>query len=248
LYIYFSHFFVIQGLSLMKIGLLCDIHGNHLALHAALNAAAAADVECLLVGGDLVGYYFEPLRVWEMLRTWDFHAVRGNHEDMLERAYVDPTFLATVDARYGSGLRVTIEQFSSDNISLLLKLPTQLHIQLNNCSILLCHGSPWDNNKYVYPDAPQELLDNCASSKYDFVILGHTHYPMIKKVGNTVIVNPGSVGQPRNRVLGAHWALLDTDTRTINLHCEQYDASSLVKEAKKRHPDIPYLSEILEKK
>lgn len=230
----------------MKIGLICDIHGNHLALQAVLNAAAIAEVEYLLVGGDLVGYYFEPRRVWDMLQNWDFYAVRGNHELMLERAYADPSFLATVDTRYGSGLRLAIEQFSPDCLASLWELPSQLNFQLDSCNILLCHGSPWDTNQYIYPDASMQLLDRCAKSQCTFVVLGHTHYPMIKKVGQTVIVNPGSVGQPRNRVLGAHWALLDTKTQRITLRCETYDATSLVAEAKKRHPDIPYLSKILE--
>ena len=67
----------------MKLGLLGDIHSNNLALQAVLAAASSSGVEKLLITGDLVGYYYAPLEVLEMLQPWDRHIVRGNHEDML---------------------------------------------------------------------------------------------------------------------------------------------------------------------
>ncbi len=229
----------------MKLALLADIHGNHHALQAVLDAASGAGVERLLVAGDLIGYYFEPLRVWEMLQQWDFWAVRGNHEDMLEKTFADPDFLSVVDARYGTGLRMAIDQFPAAELSTLLQLPDTLDVQVGSCRIKLCHGSPWDTEQYIYPDAPAAMLERCASSNHEVVVLGHTHHPMQCEVGGTVVVNPGSVGQPRNRVPGAHWALLDTETSTVELRVEQYDMLPILDECHRRHPELPYLSEVL---
>ena len=229
----------------MKLALLADVHGNYLALRAVLDAANAAGVEKLLVAGDLVGYYFEPFKVWEALGDWDFLAVRGNHENMLKRAYRDPNFLAEVESRYGSGLRVAIEQFSAAQLSLLWELPQTQTIQVDDCSIQLCHGSPWDTDQYIYPDACAALLERCARVGYNVVVLGHSHYPMLHEVGRTLVVNPGSVGQPRNRVSGAHWGLLDTDDCTVELRVERYDMTALISDCRQRHPELPYLSEIL---
>jgi putative phosphoesterase len=229
----------------MKLALLADIHGNYLALRAVLDAAISSGVERLLVAGDLVGYYFEPFKVWGALNEWDFLAVRGNHENMLEKAYNDPHFLAEVDARYGSGLRVAIKQFPASQLSLLWQLPKAQTIQVDACRIQLCHGSPWDTDQYIYPDASTDLLERCATSDHDVVVLGHSHYPMLHEVGRTLVVNPGSVGQPRNRVSGAHWGLLDTDTRTVELRVEPYDMAALISDCRRRHPELPYLSEIL---
>lgn len=232
----------------MKLALLGDIHGNADALRAVLGAAASYGVDELLITGDLVGYYFAPREVLELLQPWRRHVVRGNHEDMLNVARSDPGFLAQVDARYGSGLRAAIEQLNEEQLDELCSLPHPLQLEIDGCRILLCHGAPWDNDRYVYPDAQAELLDQCAVQEFDLVVLGHTHYPMQRRIGNTLVVNPGAVGQPRNRQPGAHWALFDTDTRHLEFHCEQYDASDLVQKCRQRHPELPYLAEVLTRK
>ncbi|MFZ3018225.1 MAG: YfcE family phosphodiesterase [Gallionella sp.] len=232
----------------MKLALFGDIHGNAAALRTVLAAAAVFRVDALLITGDLVGYYFSPQEVLELLRPWSRHVVRGNHEDMLRAARSDSGFLAQVDARYGSGLRAAIEQLNDEQLDELCSLPHPLACEFDGCRVLLCHGAPWDNDRYVYPDVPVESLDRCAVQEFDLVVLGHTHYPMQHRFGDTLVVNPGSVGQPRNRQPGAHWALFDTDTRHLEFHCEQYDASDLVQECQQRHPELPYLAEVLTRK
>lgn len=202
----------------------------------------------LLIAGDLVGYYFEPLRVWEMLYTWEHHLVRGNHEEMLARAVSEQNFLPQVEARYGTGLRCAIEQLGAGRLAMLGGLPNVRDLQIGGSRILLCHGSPWDTDQYVYPNAPVALLDRCAVREFDLVLLGHTHYPMKHQIGRTLLVNPGSVGQPRNSVQGAHWALYDTDAHTVDFHVESYDMTALISECRRRHPDLPYLSEVLLRK
>lgn len=231
----------------MKIGLLGDIHGNYRALEAVLSAADRFGVELLLLTGDLVGYYDSPLAVLKMLNVWSYHMVRGNHEDMLKKARYDDLFLAEVDAKYGKGLRSAIEQLSDEQINILCNLPHPLYLEIDTCRVLLCHGSPWDINQYVYPDAESELLEKCGEQKYDLVVLGHTHYPMVHSVGKTLIVNPGSVGQPRNGKHGAQWAIFDTTTRQVEFHSQYYDTADLVYECKKRNPDLPYLVDVLKR-
>lgn len=231
----------------MKLALIGDIHGNHLALQAVLAAASSSGVEKLLVTGDLVGYYYAPLKVLDLLRPWDRYTVRGNHEDMLNIARSDHEFLAQVDARYGTGLRTAMEQLSAQHLDELCDLPHPLELVIGGCRILLSHGTPWDVDCYVYPDAQQDLLERCAIQEFDLVVLGHTHYPMQQQIGKTQVVNPGSVGQPRNRQ-GAHWAIFDTASRNLEFRRELYDSSALVRECRHRHPELPYLSEVLIRK
>lgn len=232
----------------VKLALMGDIHGNDSALQAVLAAAASSGVKKLLITGDLVGYYYAPLNVLEQLQSWDRHVVRGNHEDMLITARSDPEFLTQVDARYGTGLRTAIEQLSEQQIDELCSLPHPLELMIDGCRILLCHGAPWDNDCYVYPDAQPALLERCAMQEFDLVVMGHTHYPMQQMLGGTRVVNPGSVGQPRNRRPGAHWALFDTVSQSLEFRQEQYDSSVLVQECQQRHPELPYLAEVLIRK
>jgi putative phosphoesterase len=229
----------------MKIGLLGDIHGNYRALEAVLSAADTFGVELLLLTGDLVGYYDSPLAALNMLNVWSYHMVRGNHEDMLKKARYDDVFLAEVDAKYGTGLRSAIEQLTDKQLDELCNLPHPLELEIEGCKILLCHGAPWDNNHYVYPDAKPKLLARCAIQDYDLIVLGHTHYPMSYRTGKTLVVNPGSVGQPRNGQPGAHWAIFDTKTHNLEFCNEAYDYCALVQECKEKTPELPYLAKIL---
>ena len=231
----------------MRIGLLGDVHGNHRALKAVLSVASISGLESLLITGDLVGYYDAPLAVLDMLRSWKYYLVRGNHEDMLKTARYDDDFLTKVDAKYGAGLRSAIEQLTDKQLDELCNLPHPLELEIDSCKILLCHGAPWDNNQYVYPDAKPELLERCAQQEYDLIVLGHSHYPMSHRIGKTLVVNPGSVGQPRNGQPGAHWAIFDTETHNLQLCKEEYDYSALVYECKQRNPELPYLVDVLKR-
>jgi len=66
-----------------------------------------------------------------------------------------------------------------------------------------------------------------------------------KQFEKKTFVNPGSVGQPRDRKVGAAWALLDSDSGVVDFKRERYDMTSIVEEAREINPDLPYLSEVL---
>ncbi len=225
--------------------MLGDIHGNALALRNVLLAAEKQQVEALLITGDLVGYYFRPLEVLKLLEPWSRCAVRGNHEDMLSVARSNPSFLTKVNARYGSGLHAAIEQLSGLQLDELCALPHPTEIEIEKYKILLCHGSPWSTEEYIYPDADKNLLKRCSDTGFDVIVHGHTHYPAKHVIGKTLLVNPGSVGQPRNRQPGAHWAIFDAKTGELQFRCEGYDPTQIMEECAQKNPELPYLAEML---
>lgn len=233
----------------MKLGLLGDIHANHLALSAVLSAATRQGVECLLITGDIVGYYFFPREVLTFLEPWSKFMVRGNHEDMLHRSMTDVGELASITLRYGSGIQLALDQLSEKECEKLTELPHPLALTLGGRNILLCHGAPTDINKYIYPNSDLTAIKNHVTESTDLVVLGHTHYPMLRQLSDTTrLVNPGSVGQPRNGCTGACWASYDTENNKVTLHCEDYDHSQVQNEARIRHPELPYLAEVLSRK
>jgi putative phosphoesterase len=229
----------------MRVAILADIHGNDRALEAVLAAVRREDIDYLMICGDLIGYYFAPVRVLEMLRPWRKEIVRGNHEDMLALVRRHPNELARVENTYGSGLRVALESLSESEIEELIALPRTASVDIDGYKVLLCHGAPWDTDEYVYPDSKDDLLERCVVTGYAAVIMGHTHYPMLRDVNGVRLINPGSVGQPRNRRPGADWAVLDTSSGVVALKHETYDVMPLCIEAKERNPEIPYLHEVL---
>lgn len=229
----------------MRLAVLGDVHANHLALRAVLDAARDHGVDQLLVTGDLVGYYFWPRETLELLGAWKSIVVRGNHEDMLCEARRKPETLDIVERKYGSGLRIALDTLSEPQLRWLEDLPHPLELSLDGRRIQLCHGTPWDVDEYLYPDAAEEKLARCASGQFDWVLLGHTHYAMERQHGHTRIVNPGSVGQPRDRKPGAHWALLDTEKNSIAHHCESYDTAWIADQCQRLQPEMPYLWKVL---
>lgn len=232
----------------MRIAVLGDIHGNVLALAAALSGARREGVDALCITGDYVGYYYHPKEIFSLLEPWTKYMVRGNHEDMLMRAASDEEFLASCTARYGNGLRCALDTLDAVCVASLGALPERLELELDGRRILLAHGAPWDTDEYLYPDATDALWARVADEGADFVFLGHTHHRLIRQVGTTTVINPGSVGQPRDRNDGACWALLDTATSAIQHFAEPYDVSAVIDEAHRFDPDLPYLSEVLNRR
>jgi putative phosphoesterase len=231
----------------MKIGLLGDIHGNIFALISVLNAVRQKNIDTLLITGDFVGYYFWPAEVFEILKPYNVVAVRGNHDRMLEKATNDESYLLKMSKKYGSGINIALDQMDEKKIEWLNHLPDSLEYETKDGSILLCHGSPWDGDEYVYPDLESKLLRRYATLNVKWVVQGHTHYPMHKKIGDITIINPGSVGQPRNRQPGAHWAMLDTNSQNVEFFCEQYNVNKVIEESNRRHPELPYLANVLDR-
>lgn len=228
----------------MKVALLADIHGNAGALDAVLHAARAAGAARLLVAGDLVGYYYAPRRVLELLDDWQWDCVRGNHEDMLKSWRRDED-RERIRRKYGSGLEIACEQLNSDALDMLESLPHPLTLEVAGESATICHGAPWDLDEYVYPDAPEEKSTLLAGHGGALVVYGHTHYPVVWRVDGTIVVNPGSVGQARDRIPGACWAMWDTDDGSVVLGRETYDVSEVRAEARRRDPALPYLADVL---
>tara|TARA_B100001093_G_scaffold507414_1_gene567948 strand:- start:943 stop:1641 length:699 start_codon:yes stop_codon:yes gene_type:complete len=232
----------------MNIGILGDIHGNHIALESVLRKAKIMNVKKLLITGDLVGYYYNIKEVLDLLDPWDWVSVRGNHEDMLKECIRNNNNFTKIEKKYGSSLRRTADHITEKQLDMLINLPHPKELDIEGSKILLCHGSPWDNNQYIYPDSDFDTLERCAIKNYNIVILGHTHYPMIKLIKSVQIVNPGSVGQSRDKSFGAKWALFNTDTKKISMHSENYDPTDIINSINRNDPHINYLSKILLRK
>ena len=224
----------------MKIALLSDIHGNGYALRAVIEAAKKCGVDHYLIAGDFIGYYYNISDILDMLDRVSYTAIRGNHEDMYQSQWIkDRDHLIE---RYGHGF----DQCDRCDVKAFVDLPYQREIEIDNRSLLMFHGTPWDHDEYLYPDAAPEIIERVWSYQKDLVVFGHTHYQSIwtNNVGQ-ILVNPGSVGQPRDYNPGACWALWDTTYHTVDLYREMYDTDQVIKECKAYDPHLPYLHEVL---
>lgn len=227
----------------MLVGLLSDIHANAPALNAVLTEAENVGVERLICSGDYIGYYYDAAAVMDRLDEWRWDGVKGNHETMLGQ-WIDGVGRDEIKRTYGSGIAAAAA-ISEATIDRLLSLPDTQTLTISGRSAFVCHGSPWEPEAYVYPDASEEVRRRFAEQPEDLIMYGHTHYPVVWEIDGRVIVNPGSVGQPRNRKPGASWALWDTEAMSVELRQAAYDAQGLIEECHARDPELPYLAEVL---
>lgn len=237
-----------------KIAILSDIHGNIDALNVVLDDAKLQGVQRLFICGDITGYYYDTAAVWDKISSWDTVMCHGNHETILSQwMNGSPDQKENIKNKYGSSYRIAIETMKQDAIDKLLSLPHPVAIQADDVKFLLSHGSPWDEDAYLYPDMKEQdrkKLEN-YSDKHDVVVMGHTHYPFAYSNKNFLILNPGSVGQPRSgKEAGAsnaraHWALYDTENRKHSLMTSIYDPSRVFAQADLYDPHLPYLKAVL---
>jgi len=230
----------------VRIALISDVHANLPALEAVMNDSEFGECERVLFAGDLVGYYYWPLECYRLLEGLHSDAIRGNHEDMLLEAISSPPGTPVV-SKYGSGLKVAMDELPPEAIATIAAWDHPKLLNLGGKTILMCHGSPSDISEYLYPDVDLPESVSFDGSTADVVIHGHTHYPSVRQSNGVFWVNPGSVGQPRNRQPGAHWAILDTEAMKVTSKISSYDYSSVVDMAKQRDPNHNYLWEVLQR-
>lgn len=229
----------------MKTAIISDIHGNSQALAEVLRDARGCGCEHLFVLGDLIGYYYDAGEVLDLLAAFPSRLViGGNHERLLRSMIVGEVSEQDVRKKYGSGHSLAIEQLSLGQLDYLCRLPESIQTQLGPQKGFLCHASPKDPDAYIYPDAPRQSLEACAIGGYHLVVLAHTHYPMCVQVGSTLIINPGSVGQPRDSGSLASYVIHDTENGALAFRRLQFDSTNLQNRCRKLDPHLPYLWEV----
>lgn len=232
----------------MRHAVLSDIHGNAGALHSVLSSARNSGAEALVLLGDHVGYYFQSEEVIETLQSWPHVAIRGNHDRMILEARSDEAARRTYHERYGSAAEVTLEQLSPNSWRWLEALPDRAEVTLGQYQVLACHGSPADPDRYVYPDAPKALYDEvCDGAAVDAVWMGHTHWPFMR-AGAPWLLNPGSVGQPRDMGSVASWCLFDDETGAVAFRRTEFDARDAAAQASEMDPHLPRNADVFRRR
>src|SRR5437016_4114550 len=181
----------------MKLGLVSDIHCNLAGLERALDLLA--DCDELVCAGDILYQYRFSNPVLTLLRERGFHAIVGNHDN-------------TVLYAPGLSLR-TSPTVDADCMQYLAGLPDRLVLDYGNRRVAVFHGAPWDEPRatsayYLFPEDTQHLA-RLAEVDADFIVLGHTHRAFSAEVGRTLVVNPGSCGEPRDAKQTYSCAALD---------------------------------------
>lgn len=211
----------------MKLGVISDVHANASALETVLYQLRRQEVDRIVCAGDIVGYYPQAERVIRLLQIANVDCVMGNHDE----AVLGSTPMGfNVYARRAADW--TRRNLSEESLNFLKSLPLELNLSLAGKEVYVVHGSPREPTKeYVFQEQiDRDFLNYHFEDPPDVVIFGHTHLPFIKQVERTLILNPGSVGQPRDGNPMSSYAVIDLVGESAEVHRAEYDIESVYQE------------------
>jgi predicted phosphodiesterase len=231
----------------MRILIISDIHANLTALEAVLSSVGKIDACWCL--GDLVGYGPDPNECIELIRQQpDLVCVEGNHD----AATLEQIELTAFNPEARLALNWTQGQLSDENSQYLRNLPERVVLDL----VTLVHGSPRQPVWEYLLDTRTATL-NFSFFDTPYCMVGHTHLPVLYYLAEEnrlatlimpenstqlalaprTILNPGSVGQPRDRDPRASFVILDTDLFMCEYHRVPYDIAAV--QARMRKHNLP---------
>ena len=222
----------------MRALIVSDIHSNAEALRVVLNRVRRKRFDTVICLGDFVGYGAQPNQILDVMRGFKGKKrvyIRGNHDRVA--AGLDDAGGFNHAAK--SAVLWTRDHLSAPNRRFLRDLPVG---PVDHEGAMLCHGSPYDEDEYVFNvhHAAQIL----TLYQVPLILYGHTHLPVVFQVdphfrvsgysirdettirlhpGCRYLINPGSVGQPRDRNPASSFALLDSERRTVQFFRTEYD-------------------------
>lgn len=217
----------------MRYLILSDVHANIDALESVLAAAPAASWDRAVVLGDLVGYGAEPNAVIERLRGLDpLLVIRGNHDKAA--CGIDDGRSFNVVAR--TAALWTMAALTPANLAYLRELPAGPAAV--DDFVEICHGAPFDEDHYIFDEGDAARALDTSTRRV--CLFGHTHLPAVFEdrvdgtgevrgmapaddsvvsfqEGRRYLVNPGSVGQPRDGDPRAAFGVYDAGQQTLRL-------------------------------
>lgn len=227
----------------MRCLVLSDVHANATALAAALAACEKQwdQVVCL---GDVVGYGPDPNEVVEQVRGLVTAIIRGNHD----KAACGLGDLEDFNAVARSAVEWTHRQLHPENLRYLAELPAG-PLQIDG--LTLVHGAYHDEDEYVF--VPEQAMDGLLLAPGAVTFFGHTHlqggfsfrdselemiplkrpragapfFPLRLENGSRYLLNPGSIGQPRDGDARAAFAIVDSDQAVVEFWRVPYDIHSV---------------------
>lgn len=215
----------------MRIGILADIHANIVALEAVLDHAQSQNVERWICLGDVVGYGPEPGPCLERVRSLGCECVQGNHE----AALLDlPT--GHFNHIAAEAIEYSRQKLGPDHVECIRSFAAQ--IRLEN-SLLCVHGSPFDRDEYIFMRG--QMRSALDYEEIWLIACGHTHQQYVfdgdlARAGagehtldpaRRYLLNPGSVGQPRDGDRRAAYMVLDPQERQLSMLRVDYDVEQV---------------------
>jgi putative phosphoesterase len=218
----------------LRLLVLSDIHSNLVALQAVLGDAG--DFDGALCAGDIVGYGPSPTECIELISRARFECIAGNHDVAVTNGNI-----SNFNPLAAAAVKIHRNLLDIDYKDQLRSLPKHLAFNLKSFKIVAYHGSPRDPlNEYIFPTVAAKMAAYFFDiTGADLIVLGHTHLPYLHRLGGRVILNPGSVGQPRDGDTRASYMMLDFEKGKISIAHKRVDYNVEEVASQMRHLGLP---------
>jgi len=194
----------------VKILLISDIHSNYPALAAVDRQVKAETFDMIINGGDSTVYATFPNETLDWLRAHQAISILGNTDIKVLKLLEGKTFKKPRNAEKRIMYTWTAEHLTPENRKYLAGIKNRIRLDLEGFRIGLFHGSPANDNEYLFSDTSaihfQKLTRKTDCS---IIITGHSHSPYHKKINNVHFINPGSVGRMFDKNPDASYAILE---------------------------------------
>lgn len=205
----------------MRILVLADIHSNWPALAAIQEPFDA----CLFVG-DLVDYATDPVPCVDWIRKHAAASVRGNHDHAVAQRI--PVVKTSGLHRLAAATRpLHWKLLSPLQMKFLTRLPVTRKVTLDEKRFYLVHATPRDPFDEYLREDKSAWSERLKGIDADFILVGHTHFPFTLQLNGPMVINPGSVGQPRDGDPRAAYAIIDNGK--VELRRVKYDIDATLK-------------------
>ncbi|MHB1361250.1 MAG: metallophosphoesterase family protein [Thermoleophilia bacterium] len=207
----------------MRTLVISDIHGNIDALQAI-----DEQYDNIVCTGDIVDYGPNPRECIEFLRERNVIRARGNHDHAVAFCQDCQTPKGPLRRLSLASREYTEKVLSDGEKSWLGEAETSVQTGHDGLRIFAVHGAPSNHMyKYLLPQTSDEVLaKEVASVDADIIVIGHTHQPFIKRFDGKVLVNAGSVGQPRDGIAKACYAIIEDGA--VEIRRAEYDVAAVV--------------------
>jgi protein phosphatase len=216
----------------MKIAIISDIHANL----AALLAFPEHDCDEVWCVGDLVDYGPRPREAIQEIRNRAGLVVSGNH-DYAAGFGADPRCSAPYRRLAAQTLRYTRSVCSEEELQFLRGLPRSAERTVGSTRFYVVHAAPTDPMFAYCREDSDRWMAEVEAIQADVLIVGHTHTPFVRKVRETTIINPGSLGQPKTGRPRACYAIWEDGAVLLKEY--DYPVAESIREIR----DMPIASE-----
>lgn len=191
----------------MRIAILSDIHGNHIALQAVLqDLALQGAIDQLIIAGDLCLNGPQPKEVLETIRGLACPVIQGNVDYDIVTKAVDKSLKKQTTVSW------TREQIGSNGIAYLASLPRSYLVKnVKGRDLLVVHANPLNQEEAILPTLPDSKLDhllNTLSPAIGALAFGHYHVAYQRRWRHLLLVDVGSCGLPRDQDIRASYAII----------------------------------------